>query len=118
MNAPTEILNPSTLEIKNQLSKQRMAKMRTVYKFVYVLLFIALFPIIWYSFLWTAIHQTVSLAVLFVNINYRSVRKSVGKSKFTMANVFLIVFHFILIASSILIYFLAKENPQTGNYYF
>jgi len=28
------------------------------------------------------------------------------------------VFHLILIATSILIYFLAKENPQTGNYYF
>ena len=99
-------------------AQQREAKMRTVYKFVYVLLFIVLFPIIWYSFLWTAIHQTVSLLVLFVNIDYRSVSQSVGKSKFTIANVFLIVFHLILIAISILIYFLAKENPQTGNYYF
>lgn len=118
MNAQTESLSPSTREIKEQLSKKRVTKMRTLYKFIYVILFIALFPIIWYSFLWTAIHQTISLLVLFININYRSVRKSIGKSKFTIANVFLIVFHLILIATSILIYFLAKENPQTGNYYF
>lgn len=118
MNAPTEKFEETPELIKEKQAQQRVAKMRTLYKFIYVLLFIALFPIIWYSFLWTAIHQTISLLVLFVNINYRSVRKSVGKSKFTIANVFLIVFHLILIAISILIYFLAKENPQTGKYYF
>ena len=118
MNAPTEEFEEYLEEIKEKQAQLRVTKRRTLYKFVYVVLFIALFPIIWYSFLLTAIHQTISLAVLFMYIDNRSVQQRVGESKFTMANVFLIVFHLILIGSSMLIYFLATENTQTGNYYF
>ena len=40
------------------------------------------------------------------------------QEKFNLSSVFLIVFHLIFIIISVLIYLFAKENPQTGNYYF
>jgi hypothetical protein len=111
-------MNDSPKKPKELDAKARVIKKRKVFKFTYVVLFISLFPILWYSFLLTAIHQTVSLFILFLNIEYRKKEINAGQGKFTLASIFLIVFHLILITASILIYFFAKENPQTGNYYF
>ena len=111
-------MNDSPKTPKELDAKARVIKKRKVFKFTYVVLFISLFPILWYSFLLTAIHQTVSLFILFLNIEYRKKEINAGQGKFTLASIFLIVFHLILITASILIYFFAKENPQTGNYYF
>jgi len=111
-------MNDSPQAITEKKAQERIVKKRQIYKFLYVALFISLFPILWYSFLLTAIHQTVSLFTLFMNIEYRSVRKNPSKSRFNLSSIFLIVFHLLMIAVSLLIYFTAKENPQTGNYYF
>jgi hypothetical protein len=111
-------MNDSPKKPKELDAKARVIKKRKVFKFTYVVLFISLFPILWYSFLLTAIHQTVSLFILFLHIGYRKKEKSASKRKFNLSSIFLIVFHLILITASILIYFFAKENPQTGNYYF
>jgi hypothetical protein len=118
MNAPKEEFEEYLEATKEKQAQQREGKRRTLYKFIYVVLFIAFFPILWYSFLLTAFHQIVSLFVLFLNIEYRKKEINAGQGKFTLASIFLIVFHLILITASILIYFFAKENPQTGNYYF
>ncbi len=111
-------MNTTSQEIKELQAKARVARKRQIYKFSYVLLFISLFPILWYSFLLTAIHQILSLFILFLNIEYRKKEKSATKNKFNLSNIFLIVFHLILIAGSVLIYVFAKENPLTGNYHF
>ena len=111
-------MNDSPKTPKELDAQARVIKKRKVFKFTYVVLFISLFPILWFSFLLTAIHQTVSLFILFLNIEYRKKEINAGQGKFTLASIFLIGFHLILIAASVLIYFFAKENPQTGNYYF
>ena len=111
-------MNVSHKKPKELDAQARVIKKRKVFKFTYVVLFISLFPILWYSFLLTACHQMLSLFVLFLNIEYRKKEKSASKGKFNLSSVFLIIFHLILIISSVLIYFFAKENPQTGNYYF
>jgi heme O synthase-like polyprenyltransferase len=118
MNAPTEEFEEYLEETEEKQAQQREGKRRTLYKFIYVVLFIAFFPILWYSFLLTACHQILSLFVLFLNIEYRKTEEIATQGKFNLSSVFLIVFHLILIISSVLIYFFAKENPQTGNYYF
>jgi hypothetical protein len=111
-------MNVSPEALKEINAKARVVKKRKLFKFTYVVLFISLFPILWYSFLLTACHQILSLFVLFLNIEYRKIEKSANQGKFNISSIFLIVFHLILIISSVLIYFFAKENPQTGNYHF
>ncbi len=104
--------------LKEINAKARVVKKRKIFKFTYVILFISLFPILWYSFLLTACHQILSLFVLFLNIEYRKTEEWETQEKFNLSSVFLIVFHLIFIIISVLIYLFAKENPQTGNYYF
>jgi hypothetical protein len=111
-------MNDSPEALKEINAKARVVKKRILFKFTYVVLFISLFPILWYSFLLTAFHQILSLFVLFINIEYRKTEEIATQGKFNISSIFLIVFHLILIISSVLIYFFAKENPQTGNYYF
>lgn len=111
-------MNESPESIKERKAQQRVGFKRQIYRVLYVLLFISLFPILWYSFLLTAIHQALSLFVLIMNIEYRSRRTGPSKSRYNISSIFLIVFHLLLMATSIFIFFFAKENPQTGNYYF
>ncbi|MCL9980386.1 MAG: hypothetical protein NBV77_02970 [Bacteroidia bacterium] len=101
--------------MKIQISKpQRL----TLFKVMYVLNFIAFFPILWFSFLYLAIQQVFMMALtwgIYRSTPKRTRRKEDPVAKFPITTVLLFFFHLIVFAISLIIFFIAKQNSD-GSY--